>query len=474
MVQPTNVRRKGDIRIMKRIKTPIEHQWFTRTLVVIAIGIALRCLVSFIVLGNMPQVEDGPSYSLQAQQMIDGTIGYYYFPPGTAISVVPFYWLLGQTVFVDHLIGVVHTSAFLIIAAWFASVMLGWGRVTFIAAMFVAFYPNSFLSATQISSMPVSVVFLTGAIGLILRCHEKWSWHRWIGASLCLAAAIATRPASVMAIVVIAIAGMYLLWQRKINVSLFTSAAMALCVIMASMIVPLMQHNFQHGHGWTLSTNNEWNLFAGNTPYTPDYKTGHFGQRRFDQVSPEARAYMSAILPHESPTAATYEQRKSMRAAAFDYMQHHPIRTLYRVTNRARAFWGFDYATARTIQNEYGLSNLAFLPIVALDGGGYLLLIMLALSAPFILQLPFNAKGAFLLSLCAAGMIPYLIAFAQARYHLSAIPLLLIPASLAIIAFLENPKHTWQRLYSRPLWWAVMAAFLLMQAESAYYLILLR
>ncbi|MCX6139700.1 MAG: hypothetical protein NTX15_02530, partial [Candidatus Kapabacteria bacterium] len=229
-----------------------------------------------------------------------------------------------------------------------------------------------------------------------------------------------------------------------------------------------------HGQGWTLSTNNEWNVFLSNTPFTPDYKTGHFGQRRFDQIDPQARAYMKAILPHESPYAATLEQRNAMKAAALDYMIDHPLRTLYRMSNRLRSYVSMDYTASRGIQNAYGLSNALFAPLIFFEGTGYLFLLLLAVSAPFLTKMPMAGKGALVMSIAIAGMIPYLLAFAQPRYHLPAIPLILLAAVIALAEIVQNPRITWVRLRSRGLWWGIVVAIAGIQVENLYYLIQLR
>ncbi|MCX6139699.1 MAG: hypothetical protein NTX15_02525, partial [Candidatus Kapabacteria bacterium] len=228
---------------MKREKTPQELQWFVRIIAVVIIGIVLRLVISFVVLGDMPQYEDGTSYSLQAQQFLDGSIDYLYFPPGTALATVPFYWLLGQSTVVDHFVGVAFTSGFMISAVWFVGVAYGWSRVTFFASILMAFYPHSILSATQISSMPLNAMLLTGATGLAIRCNSHWSWTRWIGGSLCLAAATLTRPTSMMLVVVFGVAALYLLKRHRITPGRVALAGVSMCVVMAVAVYPFMAHN---------------------------------------------------------------------------------------------------------------------------------------------------------------------------------------------------------------------------------------
>lgn len=459
---------------MTHPQTPLARLWFKRIALVAVLGFVLRALVAFGVLPTMQQAEDGPSYSAQAVQMLDRSIGYYYFPPGTALFAAPFYAVMGQSTFTDHLLGVVLSTGFLLSGIWLCSVLLGWGRATFIAAIIMALYPHSVISATQLSSQPLTAILLTLAVGLAVRNAERWSWKRWLGIAVCLAAAMLTRPASLTILVVFGVGGVVLWRRRKVSLLQISGAIASLLLVLSLSAYPFMAHNAKMGQGWSISTNNEWNLFLGNTPYTPDYKTGHFGQRSFDQVSPEARAYMSAILPHESPYAATLEQRTAMRNAALHYMAEHPVRTLYRISNRLRGFWGMDYTAARVIQNEYGLSNMAFLPLLVLEGGGYLIVIFLALSAPFLVSAQQRWSWRFLLGCVVAIMLPYLAAFALAKYHLPVVPLLLPMAAMAGLSVTEDPGGAWTTLRRSKVWWGAVAVTIAVQAEHLIQLILLR
>jgi hypothetical protein len=273
---------------------------------------------------------------------------------------------------------------------------------------------------------------------------------------------------------VIAAGGIVLLKRRRISSAVIVGATAILIVVLAAVAYPFMAHNARAGQGWTISTNNEWNLFLGNTPYTPDYKTGHFGQREFDQVPSEAGAYLSNFVPHDDPSLATRDQRKAMQEAAVDYMTQHPGQTLYRVSNRARAFWGIDYTAARGIQDSYGVSNAAVLPLVVVEGGGYLLVIMLALTAPFVVPGRLRSHWKVIVGLVVAIMLPYLLAFALPKYHLPAIPLLIPIAALACLSILDDPRFSWAKLRRSALWWSAMVLVCAIQVELIVHLILLR
>lgn len=448
--------------------------WFRRTVFVAGLGVILRIIVAFGLIPGMPQVEDGPNYSRQALQILDGTVGHFYFPPGTSLLAVPVYAVFGQSTWTDHLLGTALTSGFLIVGIWFCYVVMGWGKATFIGAVLLAVYPHSVLSATQLNSEPLTAIFLGVAVGLTVRNSQRWSWRRWLGVAVCLAGAALTRPASMAVLVMLGIGGMILWKRRRISFAVLACASAITIVVLAVSAYPVTAHNARHGQGWTISTNNEFNLFVGNTPHTPDYRTGEFGQRPWEELSAEENAYLRTFLPHGRTYQATQEERETMRRAAVDYMLRHPIRTLYRVTNRARVFWGMDYTAARGIQHAYGLADAAVLPLLAVEGGFYTFFMLLVITAPFLASRESRKHWIFIIGFVAALMLPYLLAFAVPKYHLPAVLLLTPIAATAGAAIHDAPKDALLTMCRSPLWWTAIVAFCVVQAELVVRLTLVR
>ncbi len=463
MVQPANVRRLCDIRSMRN-----------RTFMAIGIGIVLRIVVSFVLLGSLGQADDGPSFVRQATEMLQGTIGYYYYPPGTAFTTVPIYAMLGPGMVADHVVGTLCSIALLLSTVLLAQTLLGWGRTTLITAWIAALYPHTVLAATQLSSHILAAALVTTAAAVAIRNASHWSWTRWTVVSICVAGALITRPATATFLLALAGAGFVLVRRRSITPATVVGAVAMIALAGAAAVIPVTSHNAAHGHGHAISTNNEWNVFLGNTPYTPDYKTGHFGQRDFAQLDSASRDYLRRYLPHESPYAATREERMAMAAAATDYIVAHPWRTLYRAANRVRGYWGMDYTMSRMLQNAYGLSTGAFLPLLALEGGAYCFIVLLALSAPFLMDRPLGGRGRLLVAGVVLGMVPYILAFALAKYHVTAVPVVMVAAASALSAFRERPAAAWATLRKRPLWWVLMVAFAVLQTEHLYHLVRLR
>ena len=442
----------------------------TRIISIVIVGILLRLLTAYAFLPDQPQGEDGPSYATQALEVVAGSDAHYYFPPGTSFVVAPVYGIMGRTVAVDHAIGVVLTSGVVIVSVWFSVILLGWSRSTMIVAILASCYGHTILAATQISSQPVTAIAVVAVVGLTIQCLRTWSWTRWGLASLAMAIAVLTRPASGLVVAVCAAAILYHAWQRHVSGTQAIGACLITALVLTAAVLPVMQHNARAGQGMTISTNNEWNLLLSNTPYTPDYKTGHFGQRGFDQIDPDAAAWLAACIPHRNPAQASLEERRSMTNAALTYMGEHPWRTLYRITNRARGYWGMDYSATRLIQQAYGMSNRAALPLLAFEAGTYLLVIIAALSAFFIGVQLGGLHGRLIVLVIVAGMLPYLVAFALPRFHLPAIPLIMPLAALAIARLGEAPREHLRTLVRSRWWWTVIILVLSLQVEHFYHL----
>jgi 4-amino-4-deoxy-L-arabinose transferase-like glycosyltransferase len=232
----------------------------------------------------------------------------------------------------------------------------------------------------------------------------------------------------------------------------------------ALFVVPVLLHNRAAGAGLVLSTNNERNLFLGNNPYTPNYKTSHLGQRSLEDLAPEARAYLESF--YDRP-----DTREAMKREAFAYMADHPATTAYRSLNRATSFWGFDYLASRIVQSNRGWTERRFLPMLLLEAGGYLLVMLLALVTVFGLRDAGDSGWRWwLVALVLAYEAPYVIAFSGGTYHFPVVPLLMPLAALAVT---RGMGALGRATRSRGTMLAVVL-FAAIQVQYAYFAIVMR
>lgn len=165
-----------------------------------------------------------------------------------------------------------------------------------------------------------------------------------------------------------------------------------------------------------------------------------------------------------------------MRREAQRHILADPIGMLRRTWSRALSFWGFDYLASRLLQRHFGLGWAGLAALLALEAGTYLSVMLLALlgllCSPQALD---RGVLLWLLLLVLAYQLPYLLAFSGGTYHFPVMVLVLPLAGVTLGQLLQpgGARALWQRLRRRPLAWAALTFFLLVQLQYAYYAIAL-
>jgi len=449
----------------------MDHRsWLWRIIATLLVGGLFRLFLLVGPLATMPQTEDGPSYRKQALEILDGTAGHFYFPPGTALSAVPFYALCGNSEHVDHAVASFLWILFAVSCSWLAWLVLEDKRAAWVAALLASFLPHTILATATISSQPLNAALVACVLSLCLLTYRSYSLKWWLLISIAAGLAVVTRPAT--GVLLILLIG-YLLDLRKRNLVSWLQVwgSLGLLVVgVSSFVYPVMLHNSRCGQGMTISTNSEWNMLVGNNPYTPDYKTGHMGQRRFERLPEDVRAYLTEILPHGEPADATYADRIAMRDTAIAYIQDHPIRFLYRVLNRLRAFWGMDYTAARELQNTFQLSVAPTVALLVVEGGGFVIVLFLAVCALMFGSLSsWYRLGFYVVASCM--MAPYLVAFTVPKYHTVVLPILFPLAAAFVVALRDGIIQNEGLKNRRNTLIIMMMVFVLLQVEHVFHIV---
>jgi 4-amino-4-deoxy-L-arabinose transferase-like glycosyltransferase len=434
-------------------------------------ALALRLLCSLLLIAGMPLVSDGAAY---AEQAVDGLGGdeEYYWPPGTSYVLWVAFQVLGEGRWAARIAMIAVSMAALVVTVLLARRVLRTEAAARRTGWVMALMPSAVFMPAQPFSFDTTLLGITLCVLLVLVAWDRRQ-ARWLPlAGLALGLAATARPGSVSilaALVPVALVVAWRAWQagERAAVQRMVAGALAFGVLLVAPVVPAVLHNEDVGAGATISTNNEGNLFFGNNPYTPDYKTWDQGQHAFDEFEPAERDYLT-----ENFTAGgTPEQRGHMRDLALEYMADHPGRTLWRTANRVRAFWGFDYTYANNLRAEWDAPAPAVGVAALLELGGWFVFGALAIAGLVLARDRFR-DGRLLVLLLVVGAyeLPHIIAFSGGRWHLPVLGLLapLVAAGWEALP-LRSPRLTVQAvLRSRPLL-VGLAVFGLIQVEYAYF-----
>ena len=208
-----------------------------------------------------------------------------------------------------------------------------------------------------------------------LRAGREPRLAHFATAGLALGAGILTRPSMASVAPVVATAWAIAAYREPSARRAVGAGAVAAACVALACILPVCAHDARTGAGWTVSTNNERNLFLGNNPFTPDYKTSHLGQRALGELDPDARTYLESFY-------ARRDKRVAMQHAAVVYMSNIPHAPRFGPSIGPRPFG--DSTTWRRAKSRSGAAGPARnAPLLALEAGSYLAVAALALVTLF-------------------------------------------------------------------------------------------
>ncbi len=401
-------------------------------------GVLLRAVVAFGVFGRMPLVSDAESYAVEATDWLaHGHPRAFYWPPGNTVLLLLSFGALGEGAFAARVATVLVSSLTVVFAAGIGG-RLGGRRVAFATAATGALYVPAVLLCGQSYSQHLAGLCLVAVAYYGPLAVEEGRLHAFALGGLAFGVGAATRPsalsiAPVLVVFTVLAARSALRDRDSARASRIAVGAVCAALCAAVCVAPAVLHNRARGEGWTISTNSERNFFLGNNPYTPDYKTSHLAQRPMQMLPSDVQEYLRSFQERSSARAA-------MQREAMEYIAEHPLRTLYRIANRARAFWGFDYLATRVAQEHGGAASARAAPaLLALEAGGFV--VVMALVTCALVGLRGSIRGGWtpwLVALVLAYQAPYLIAFSGGTYHFPVMGLLWPFAALAAVRLHEE------------------------------------
>jgi 4-amino-4-deoxy-L-arabinose transferase-like glycosyltransferase len=425
---------------------------------VVGIGLAIRIL-ALALLAPFPFVGDERSYHVMAGQLLEGVRFAPDWPPG-----LPYYLALFRSIS-----GGSHVVAMAAMIPWYLvfsallyalCVRIRGRHAANIALTVFAVYPTFvYHSVIPLTQLPVAACLLLVAL-LMLSLKEK----RSLGASLAMGAALGVcvllRPSA--ALLAASIPAFILIRWRSPGSALAVLAVAALLVLPWEVKVHAMT-----GDVVALNYATSRNLYIGNSPWTPLYKTWWFGSHEDAESVPPGFRQMDGAVRALPPSL----QDTAYRRLAVEHIMKRPDLFVLRTLNRVRTYFAFDTYAGTVLVKFDRLPKLLGLAVIAADAIFYFVIMALSLVAflaPEGLRIE-RAAASTLLLITVAYALPYWVAFSHPTYHFPVVPLLAVPAAVLVSDLLAADRASLRTAVAalvrrRSIGWA-LAVLLAIQLE---------
>lgn len=422
-----------------RVVALLEHPRTTRT--IIAVGFAIR-LLAFAFLAPVPLKGDAFSYHEVGQFLAHGTSYAPAWPPGLPLYLsVPYHLSDAQ---------VVGRALMLVVYGVFCALVLAVGRR--VGGLRAANTALAFFAVTPIfvwaSVNPITQLYsATLALGVVLFAARTIAAPRLRDAAilgLCLAWLLMTRPSNSGIAVMVPL---YVLWRtRRWQTLVVPAAIIALTVGAWSMKAHAMT-----GRAVFINDANSQNIFYGNNPWTPMYRTWWFGSRHAedgDEVPADyaAAAHQITALPLEKRDAAFVH-------VAVEHIKDRPDLFAIRTFSRVRTFAAFEtYTSAQVAPWSKLLGGVT----LALDATLYIVLIGLAILFPAARVADHDGETPdrkettrLIVGVSILYALPYFIVFSHPTFHFTDVPLIGVLGAMAGVTLLDRGLDALWRALSR-------------------------
>ena len=420
---------------------------------VVCLSLAIR-LVALPLGAREPLVSDSTDYREMAALLVSGAHFLPYWPPGLPLYLAPFL----AAGFGD---AVLRASMLLwwVLFCWGIyrlAVDAGAKRVAWLVLLVFAVAPAEVhFSMEPMTQMPAAALLLL-AMSAAVRCSAgaRWSEVLLLGGSLGLLSLV--RP-SVLPLLVVLPALVFI--RRRQLLGPLVAVALG-----CSMIFAWTVKAHQLSGVWTINTSNGVNLYYGNNPWTPMYRTWYFGSH----AKPGSEEILdfpeyAAVLDHVMALPAV-DRGAEFQRLAVSYVEHHPVAFVVRTLNRIRCYWGFDTFTAANLRSVPDWKHRLFAPVLAMDAVCYLAIAGFA--AFWIACAPAAFWRSWETWLLAGTVVlyslPYWVTMSHPTYHFP----VMAPLALLGVRAREAAGGSGRRW----LGWASVVVLGLVQVEWLYYL----
>lgn len=410
---------------------------------------AIRLFAIFLA-WRLPFTPDAQDYVVMARQLAGGEHFVPYWPPGLPLYLALFV-KAGASDGVIRL-GMLLFWVVLVLALRGASKMLGIERIGWAVLLAFSLTPAAIqLSITPLTQMPVAALLLMAVVAMLF-CIHRDGIGPWLAAGVAVAASTLVRPsAAVLLLLLLVPALKRRKWLEPVLACVITIALLGVWVGKAHHICG----------AWVFNTANTRNLWYGNNPDTPMYRTWYFGSHaKLGSEEIERFPVYKATLSQVSALPPLVQQER-FKQLAEHYIAASPGAFVLRTLARARCFWGFDTFTALSLR----WFRAGMFPLVLLLEAFLYCSLMLWAVARLSMAAPSFWKSPETVVLVGSALLyaaPYWISMSHPTYHFPIVlPLLLAGASVGSRLL----DHSRLRIC------LVCGAFLAIQVEWVYQML---
>ncbi len=416
---------------------------------VVAASFFIRLLALWKIAGA-PLASDSTDYRGVALLLLGGERFVPYWPPGLSLYLAPFLEAGGGD-----------TVLRLSMLAWWGLFCFGLvrlagdlriarGATVALLAIFSVTPALIHFSIEPMTQMPSAALLLV-AMSAAVRCSEDAGW----GEALLLGGSLGwlslVRPSALPLLLVLP--GLAFLRRKQVAQPLLAVS------LGAAMIFAWVVKVHQLSGQWTINNSNGVNLYYGNNPWTPMYRTWYFGSHAklgSDEIRefPEYEVIVQRV--QGLPATARGDEFKRL---AVEYVKQRPGIFLHRTLNRVRCFWGFDIFTAANLRGAgsrwfpvaFGMDAVCYLLVA-----GFAFFWIAAAPAAFWMRWETWLLGGVVLLYSA----PYWISMSHPTYHFPVVAPLVL---LGLMARSTGSASRWRG-------WVSLAVLGLIQVEWIFNL----
>jgi len=368
-----------------------------------------------------------------------------YWPPGLPIWLALWQAAWGEAPWVSVAATLALWSVLFGQMAWLSRGAPWPGRLALLAWLSV--YP-AFIhqSVVPLSHLPIACCLLA----VVGWSRSPVGFLKSLGLGLLFGVAALFRPGCLI-LVPVWLCHLLLSHRKAMNLEL---AAIALALLLG-VIAPILSWRAQspalRAHSALINTATPYNIFIGNQPETPLYRTWWLGSHVERSDATFAAYYARLDSIRALPEA---QQGSAFLHTAWAHVVETPGSFLRRMWNRAKIFWAFDTLAGATLSRRYPLAGRLLIMVDALAYGLLMVLVLTRLAAGKL------GRASWLL-LVLAYPLPYWLAFSHPTYHLPLLPLL-------GLWMLAQQAWLWPQGKARGLAGVLLLAWLAIQVEWAW------